>query len=141
VTNDGTDTGGTNPGPFFGDYPHIGADAYGFHITTNAYPWCCNGFSGAQIHALSKAQLAAGAANVTMVHHGAAAADGNSIWIASEYIAGPCTYANWGGPFFVGGTGDNLLGTCWRREPRTRRACCSWQLVDENQHADAVING
>jgi hypothetical protein len=68
VTNDGTNTGGTNPGPYLGDYPHIGADAYGFYITTNAYPWCCNGFSGAQIYALSKAQLAAGAANVTVVH-------------------------------------------------------------------------
>src|SRR4030095_13302199 len=62
VTNDGTNTGGVNPGPYLGDYPHIGADANGFYITTNAYPWCCNGFSGAQIYALSKAQLAAGAA-------------------------------------------------------------------------------
>ncbi|MGN6563624.1 MAG: hypothetical protein ACTHMU_13285 [Thermomicrobiales bacterium] len=68
VTNDGTNTGGVNPGPYLGDYPHIGADAYGFYITTNAYPWCCNGFAGAQIYAFSKAQLAAGAANVTMQH-------------------------------------------------------------------------
>src|SRR5947209_2348290 len=68
VTNDGTNTGGTNPGPYLGDYPHIGADANGFYITTNAYPWCCNGFSGAQIYAFSKAQLAAGAATVNMQH-------------------------------------------------------------------------
>jgi hypothetical protein len=68
VTNDGTNTGGQNPGPYLGDYPHIGADANGFYITTNAYPWCCNGFSGAQIYAFSKAQMAAGAASVTMVH-------------------------------------------------------------------------
>ncbi len=68
VTNDGTNTGGVNPGPYLGDYPHIGADANGFYITTNAYPWCCNGFSGAQIYAFSKAQLAAGAASVNMVH-------------------------------------------------------------------------
>ena len=68
VTNDGTNTGGQNPGPFLGDYPHIGADANGIYLTTNAYPWCCNGFSGAQIYALSKAQLAAGAASVTMMH-------------------------------------------------------------------------
>src|ERR671935_2029292 len=68
VTNDGTNTGGANPGPFLGDYPHIGADANGFYITTNAYPWCCNGFSGAQIYALSKAQLAAAAASVAMEH-------------------------------------------------------------------------
>jgi hypothetical protein len=68
VTNDGTNTGGVNPGPYLGDYPHIGADANGFYITTNAYPWCCNGFSGAQIYALSKAQLAAGAGTVTVQH-------------------------------------------------------------------------
>jgi hypothetical protein len=68
VTNDGTNAGGVNPGPYLGDYPHIGADAYGFYITTNAYPWCCNGFSGAQIYALSKAQLAAGAAVVNLQH-------------------------------------------------------------------------
>src|SRR5438132_1061223 len=68
VTNDGTNTGGTNPGPYLGDYPHIGADSNGFYITTNAYPWCCNGFSGAQIYAFSKAQLAAGATTVTMQH-------------------------------------------------------------------------
>jgi hypothetical protein len=68
VTNDGTNTGGANPGPYLGDYPHIGADAYGVFVTTNAYPWCCNGFSGAQIYAFSKAQLVAGAASVAMVH-------------------------------------------------------------------------
>ncbi len=68
VTNDGTNTGGSNPGPYLGDYPHIGVDANGIYLTTNAYPWCCNGFSGAQIYALSKTQLAAGAANVAMVH-------------------------------------------------------------------------
>ena len=68
VTNDGTNTGGQNPGPYLGDYPHIGADANGFYITTNAYPWNANGFAGAQIYAFSKAQLAAGVPNVTMVH-------------------------------------------------------------------------
>ena len=68
VTNDGSNIGGTNPGPYLGDYPHIGADANGFYITTNAYPWNANGFAGAQIYAFSKAQLAAGAANVTMQH-------------------------------------------------------------------------
>jgi hypothetical protein len=44
--------------------------------------------------------------------YGAAAVDGNSVWIASEYIAAPCVYTAWGGPFFAGGSGDNLLGTC-----------------------------
>jgi hypothetical protein len=68
VTGDGSagNTGG--PCPCLGDYPHIGADANGFYITTNAYPWGPGAFDGAQIYALSKAQLASGAANVTMVH-------------------------------------------------------------------------
>ena len=44
--------------------------------------------------------------------YGSAAVDGNSIWIASEYIASACDYTTWGGPFFAGGSGDNLLGTC-----------------------------
>jgi hypothetical protein len=68
VTNDGTNTGGANPGPYLGDYPHIGADANGIYLTTNAYPWHANGFSGAQIYALSKAQLAAGASTVSFQH-------------------------------------------------------------------------
>src|SRR4029077_14247931 len=68
VTNEGTNTGGVNAGPFLGDYPHIGADSNGVYLTTNAYPWLHNGFAGAQIYALSKADLAAGNANVTMVH-------------------------------------------------------------------------
>jgi hypothetical protein len=43
---------------------------------------------------------------------GSAVVDGNSIWIASEYVAHACDYTTWGGPFFSGGSGDNLLGTC-----------------------------
>lgn len=68
VTNDGSNPDPANACPCLGDYPHIGADAYGFYVTTNAYPWNGNGFDGAQIYAFSKAQLAAGAANVTMGH-------------------------------------------------------------------------
>src|SRR5256885_14672419 len=60
--------------------------------------------------------------------YGAAAVDGNSIWIASEYIAHSCPYTAWGGPFFAGGTGDNLLGTCGGGGfgPRTRGALGYW---------------
>lgn len=69
VTNDGTSNPDpANACPCLGDYPHIGADANGFYVTTNAYPWNGPGFNGAQIYAFSKAQLAAGAATVTMVH-------------------------------------------------------------------------
>ena len=54
--------------------------------------------------------------------YGAAAVDGNSIWIASEYIAHACDYIDWGGPFFGAATGDNLLGTCGGRHPGQARA-------------------
>ncbi len=68
VTNDGSPGSTGGPCPCLGDYPHIGSDAYGVYLTTNAYPWGPGAFDGAQVYALSKAQLAAGAASVTMVH-------------------------------------------------------------------------
>ena len=68
VTNDGTHTVAGNACPCLGDYPHIGADANGFYVTTNSYPWNGNGFNGAQIYAFSKRQLASGAATVNMTH-------------------------------------------------------------------------
>jgi hypothetical protein len=60
--------------------------------------------------------------------YGAAAVDGNSVWIASEYISTACNYTNWGGPFFVGGSGDNLLGTCGGAShgPGGRTAIANW---------------
>ncbi len=56
-------------GPCLGDYPHLGADANGFYITTNEFNLDSNapGFHGAQVYAFSKAQLAAGAASVNVV--------------------------------------------------------------------------
>src|ERR671939_1541019 len=68
VTGDGSPGNTGGPCPCLGDYPHIGADANGIYLTTNAYPWGPGDFDGAQIYALSKAQLAAGAANVNVVH-------------------------------------------------------------------------
>lgn len=68
VTNDGSNP--TQPCPCLGDYPHIGADANGFYVTTNSYPWTAqiSEFAGAQVYAFSKAQLVAGATSVRMVH-------------------------------------------------------------------------
>lgn len=76
VQDDGTQgtpdhhcTLGNNPahGPCLGDYPHLGADANGFYITTNEFNLVSPGFRGAQIYAFSKAQLAAGASSVNVV--------------------------------------------------------------------------
>jgi hypothetical protein len=68
VTNDGTPGNTGGPCPCLGDYPHIGADANGIYITTNAYPWGPGDFDGAQIYAISKAALASGAASVAVQH-------------------------------------------------------------------------
>jgi hypothetical protein len=63
VQNDGTD-GTPNHncpgGPCLGDYPHIGADANGIYLTTNEFPFFASGFIGAQVIAISKAELVAG---------------------------------------------------------------------------------
>lgn len=56
-----------SPGPCLGDYPHLGADANGFFLTTNEFDLFGPGFHGAQIYAFPKAQLAAGASSVAVV--------------------------------------------------------------------------
>ncbi len=50
----------------FQDYPHIGGDANGVYITTNEYSTFGDSYSGAQIFAFSKAQLAAHPAALTV---------------------------------------------------------------------------
>jgi hypothetical protein len=54
-------------GPCLGDYPHLGADANGFYVTTNEFSLFGPGFYGAQIYGFSKTQLAAGAPVVNVV--------------------------------------------------------------------------
>jgi hypothetical protein len=67
ATDDGSNGTPTHPScPCLGDYPHIGVDATGYYITTNEYPWATDGFNGAQIYAMSKAKLAAGAESLTV---------------------------------------------------------------------------
>ena len=57
---------GTANNACLGDYPHIGADANGFYISTNEYSFFGNDFHGAQVYAMSKWQLAAGASAVAV---------------------------------------------------------------------------
>jgi hypothetical protein len=62
----GTPDHGCLDGACFGDYPQIGMDAHGFYITTNEFEWFGDGFNGAQVYALSKADLVAGVDEPTM---------------------------------------------------------------------------
>jgi hypothetical protein len=116
VTDDGSvgNTGG--PCPCFGDYPHIGADANGIYVTTNAFPWASAGFNGAQIYAFSKAQLAAGAPDVTMVQFDTTGMlpgelPGYTVWPA--HSPGTASYDT-----SAGGT-EYLLSTDGFKEPST----------------------
>jgi hypothetical protein len=70
TTDDGLDGTPNDPGcPCFGDQPLLGADAFGIYLTTNEFPLFTGGFNGAQIYAISKADLEAGSA-YTQVHIG-----------------------------------------------------------------------
>jgi hypothetical protein len=53
-------------GPCLGDYPQIGADAFGFYITTNEYPFFADGFHAAQLYAFNKFALARNAPTVNV---------------------------------------------------------------------------
>jgi hypothetical protein len=63
----GTPNHGCSLGPCYGDYPHIGADKYGFYVTTNEYSLFGPEFKSAQIYAFSKNALAANATTVSVV--------------------------------------------------------------------------
>jgi hypothetical protein len=62
--------------PCIGDFPHIGADQFGFYITTNEYPFGTgpgkfgNNYNGAQVYAMSKLKLASNATKLRITHIG-----------------------------------------------------------------------
>ncbi len=62
--------------PCLGDQPLIGADRYGFYVSTNEFPLFNSGFNGAQVYAISKAQLVAGTANHVVTFSGLPLAEG-----------------------------------------------------------------
>jgi hypothetical protein len=87
--SDGTPNHGCSLGPCFGDYPHIGADANGFYVTTNEYSFFGPEFIGAQIYAFSKRALARNDATVTMAQFDtrdtrAAGRAGFTVWPATS---------------------------------------------------------
>ena len=74
-----------------------------------------------------KAQVGGNPPRTRRGDYGAAAVDGNSIWVASEYVAHACDYEKRGGRFGAR-TGDNKLGTCAASPgaPGTRAALGNW---------------
>ena len=92
VQDDGTQGTQKHPDcPCIGDYPRIGADKYGIYLSTNEFPLAgagrFGGFNGAQVYALGKMALAAGASAVNVVQfddpiagRGASALPGFTVW-------------------------------------------------------------
>lgn len=85
---DGTPDHQCTGGFCIGDYPHIGADANGFFVTTNEYPFFADGFHGAQVYAFSKRALARNDNTVTVTQFDTAGADagnpGFTVWPATS---------------------------------------------------------
>jgi hypothetical protein len=99
------DNAGTGHGPCLGDYPHIGADANGFYITTNEYAFFPdNIFHAAQIYAFSKAALTAGGSvavtQLDTIGRGFNGQPGFTVW-PSTSPQGSASPANGGSEFFL----------------------------------------
>jgi len=91
----GTPDHGCAGGYCLGDYPHIGADANGFYITTNEFALFANGFYGAQVYAMSKEALVSGTLSSVLLFDTAGAGPdgaGFTVWPATvpghEYAGG-----------------------------------------------------
>jgi hypothetical protein len=117
ATDDGSGGTPSHPGcPCIGDYPHIGVDANGYYITTNEYPFFTDGFVGAQIYAMSKAQLASGANSVTVTQIDttrAAPGDqpGFTVWPAQSPTAAQYDGAANGTEYFLSTNAAEEVGT------------------------------
>lgn len=89
-------TDASDPGcPCFGDQPLIGADKYGFYVSTNEFPISVAGFNGAQVYAFSKTALesATSGSSVSGVHINVGATvttpDAGQLWYSLQPATAP----------------------------------------------------
>ena len=106
----------TNPTACFGDFPHIGSNGAGIYLTTNEYSFFGPEFHGAQVYALSKAQLAISAASVSVTQfdtHGldtfGFARNGFTLWPSVTPTVTPT--AGYGGGDATNGGTEYFLST------------------------------
>src|SRR6516164_8633728 len=69
VQNNGTEgmpNHNCNSGFCLGDYPHIGADAFGIYITTNEFAFFGPGFYGSQVYGIGNSVLTGGSGSVVL---------------------------------------------------------------------------
>jgi hypothetical protein len=122
---------GTGHGACIGDYPHIGADANGFYVTTNEYSLFGPEYKAAQVYAFSKQALAANAASVlltqidttNMVHHKQA---GFTVWPATAANGAFNTEAD-GTEFFMSSNAADEVNPLLNR---TSRDLVVWALTN-----------
>lgn len=117
--------------PCFGDQPLIGADRYGFYISTNEFPLFASGFNGAQVYAMSKAKLVAGALPPVATFSGLPLAEGPAYTLQPAITAqgGAHASVNNGTEYFLSaldfnGTLDNRIAV--------------WALTNTKSLDDAV---
>jgi hypothetical protein len=109
-TTNGDGTLANHPGcPCFGDQPLIGADQYGFYVSTNEYPINGPGFNGSQLYAMNKASLESGSlGTVDYIDVGATvpvpATDTGALW----YTLQPATVPP-GGSYATGNNGTEYF--------------------------------
>jgi hypothetical protein len=101
----GQDNAPLNPTACLGDYPHIGADANGFYVTTNEYDFFGDEFHAAQVYAFSKRALAAGTSTLAVTQIDTVGADrgnpGFTIWPATSPNPGQFATAQGGTEYFM----------------------------------------
>jgi hypothetical protein len=117
--------------PCLGDQPLIGADAYGFYVSTNEFPIFVSGFNGAQVYAMSKAKLAAGTTPTVVSFSGLPLAEGPAYTMQPAITAQGGAHAtlNNGTEYFLSaldfnGTLDNRIAV--------------WALTNTRSLDDAV---
>ncbi len=121
----------TNPNACLGDYPHIGADANGFYITTNEYSFFGPEFKAAQIYAFSKQALARNDAVVLVTQLDTTGAvrggqAGFTVWPA-EATNGDFNTSAGGTEYFLS---SNAAAEVSRQHNRTSRDLIVWTLTN-----------
>jgi hypothetical protein len=81
---EGTPNHGCNNGFCLGDYPHIGADAFGIYLTTNEFAFFGPGFYGSQVYGIGNSVLTGGSGSVVLFNTLGAGPDGAgfTVWPA-----------------------------------------------------------
>jgi hypothetical protein len=104
-------------GSCFGDFPHIGADANGFYISTNEYPvngptTAPFGYTTSQIYAIARQRLVSGASSIRFVHLDNVRAGGKAgftVWPATS-PANDVATADGGTEYFLSSDAAEEIG-------------------------------